>query len=173
MKKIKPQSLIKVDGFPLYITGKSVNYLIVRNACNLILDEKWNQYIHAIEKNNISGRISENITVKDNIQLYDELMKKHAEDIYAKRPNPIGEILNKGRAKFVDLDVAKQVYILTQILNLSLICNSASADLKEIGGSAKTGVTLISKRVSGYKEFKLINCSVTGMFEKEVDLLTV
>jgi CRISPR-associated endonuclease Csn1 len=45
--------------------------------------------------------------------------------------------------------------------------------LKEIGGSAKTGVTLISKKVSGYKDFKLINNSITGMYEKEVDLLTV
>jgi CRISPR-associated endonuclease Csn1 len=173
MKKIKPQSLIKVDGFPLYITGKSENRFVVRNACNLVLGAQWNQYIHAIEKSNLSGRISENITVEDNVRLYDELMKKHTEDIYAKRPNSVGEILNKGRAKFVDLDVAKQVYTLTQILNLSLICNSALADLNLIGGSTKTGVARISKSVSGYKEFKLINCSVTGMFEKEVDLLKV
>jgi CRISPR-associated endonuclease Csn1 len=65
------------------------------------------------------------------------------------------------------------VYILTQILNVSLICNSASADLKDIGGSAKTGVALISKKISGYQEFKLINYSITGMYEREVDLLTI
>jgi CRISPR-associated endonuclease Csn1 len=58
-------------------------------------------------------------------------------------------------------------------LNLSLISNSASADLKEIGGSSKTGVTLISKKISGYRECKLINDSVTGLYEKEVDLLTI
>jgi CRISPR-associated endonuclease Csn1 len=82
-------------------------------------------------------------------------------------------VLANGRPKFVELETAKQVYILTQILNLSLICNSASADLKEIGGSSSTGETHINKKISDYKEFKLINYSVTGMYKKEVDLLTV
>jgi CRISPR-associated endonuclease Csn1 len=174
VKKIKPQSLIKVDGFPLYITGKSSgNRFIVRNASNMILEPYWNCYIHAIDKYNQSGRLSEIITPENNIRLFDELQKKHTSGIYAKRPNPIGDVLANGRTRFVELETSKQVYILTQILNLSLICNSSSADLKEIGGSSKTGVTLISKKISDYKEFKLINYSVTGMYKKEVDLLTV
>jgi CRISPR-associated endonuclease Csn1 len=117
--------------------------------------------------------MSKEISAEENVRLYDELQKKHTSGIYAKRPNPIGDVLERGREKFVGLSTERQVYVLTQILNLSLICNSASADLKEIGGSAKTGVTLISKKVSGYKDFKLINNSITGMYEKEVDLLTV
>jgi CRISPR-associated endonuclease Csn1 len=58
-------------------------------------------------------------------------------------------------------------------LNLSLICNSASADLRLIGGISNAGVATINKNVSGYREYKLINDSVTGLYEKEVDLLTV
>jgi CRISPR-associated endonuclease Csn1 len=173
VKMIKPQSLIKVDGFPLYITGKTGERFVVRNACNLILTSYWNRYIHLIEKCNLSDRIPEGISADDNIRLYDELTSKHKYGIYAKRPNSIGETLDKGREKFIDLEIDKQVNILTQIINLSLICNSASADLKLIGGSSKTGVTLISKKVSGYSEFKLINYSVTGLYVKEVDLLTV
>jgi CRISPR-associated endonuclease Csn1 len=173
VKMIKPQSLIKVDGFPLYITGKTNKQYVVRNACNLILTSHWNRYIHAIEKYNQTGQRSEEISAEDNIRLYDEFVSKHKDGIYAKRPNPIGVTLDNGREKFISLEIDKQVNILIQILNLSLICNSASADLKEIGGSSKTGVTLISKKVSGYSEFKLINYSVTGLYEKEVDLLTV
>jgi CRISPR-associated endonuclease Csn1 len=105
--------------------------------------------------------------------LYDELTQKHEQGIFARRPNPVAEILKNGKERFVALEVERQIYVLTQILNLSLICNSASADLQEIGGSSKTGVTLISKKLSGYSEAKLIHCSPTGMFTKEVDLLTV
>jgi CRISPR-associated endonuclease Csn1 len=113
------------------------------------------------------------ITAEENVRLYDELQKKHKLGIYAKRPNPIGDVLENGREKFVGLSTERQVYVLTQILNLSLICNSSLADLREVGGSAKTGVTLINKKISGHQEFKLINYSITGMYEKEVDLLTV
>jgi CRISPR-associated endonuclease Csn1 len=119
------------------------------------------------------GKLTEEISAEENLGLYDELTNKHKYGIYAKRPNPIGEILARGREKFVGLERTRQVYVLTQILNLSLICNSATADLREIGGSAKTGVTLVSKKVSGYTEFKLIHDSVTGLYKKEVDLLTV
>jgi CRISPR-associated endonuclease Csn1 len=173
VKRIKPQSLIKVDGFPLYITGKTNKQYVVRNACNLILTSDWNRYIHVIEKYNLSGQMPKEISPEDNLRLYDELTSKHKDGIYAKRPNSIGKTLENGREKFINLEIGKQVNVLTQILNLSLICNSSSADLKEIGGSSKTGVTLISKKVSGYREFKLINYSVTGLYVKEVDLLRV
>jgi CRISPR-associated endonuclease Csn1 len=173
VKKIKPQSLIKVDGFPMYITGKTNDRYVTRNACNLALGKYWNWYIHAIDKCNSSRKISGEITADDNVKLYNELTDKHKNGIYSKRPNPIGDMLESGREKFVNLDVDRQIYVLTQILNLSLICNSSLADLKEIGGSSKTGFTQVNKKISGHSEFKLINCSPTGLYTKEVDLLTV
>jgi CRISPR-associated endonuclease Csn1 len=173
IKKIKPQSLLKVDGFPVYITGKTGNQFVVRNACNLVLKPYWTWYIHMIDKYNVSGRMPGEIIEEDNIRLYDELLAKHKEGIFAKRPNPVAKVLENGREKFVKLELERQVYVLLQILNLSLICNSASADLKEIGGSAKTGETRINKKLSESTEIKLINQSVTGLYEKEVDLLTV
>jgi CRISPR-associated endonuclease Csn1 len=173
VKKIKPQSRIIIDGFPMYITGKTGNQYVVRNACNLVLAPCWNRYIHIIDKCNQIGKLTEEISAEDNLGLYDELTNKHKYGIYAKRPNPIGEILVRGREKFVDLERTRQVYVLTQILNLSLICNSATADLKEIGGRSDSGFARINKKISNYTEFKLIHDSVTGMYKKEVDLLTV
>jgi CRISPR-associated endonuclease Csn1 len=119
------------------------------------------------------GKLTEEISAEENLGLYDELTNKHKYGIYAKRPNPIGEILVHGREKFVDLERTRQVYVLTQILNLSLICNSANADLKEIGGRSDSGFARINKKISNYTEFKLIHDSVTGLYKKEVDLLTV
>ncbi|MGN0170680.1 MAG: type II CRISPR RNA-guided endonuclease Cas9 [Lachnospiraceae bacterium] len=173
MKKIKPQSLIKVNGFPVYITGKTGDRYIVRNACNMVLSAEWIKYIHLIDKFNKSGSLSEEITLEQNMQLYDELLEKHMTGIYSKRPNPVFSIIKEGRKQYSSLEIKKQVDVLTQILNLSLICNSAAADLKAIGGSSKSGVTLISKQISKYDQVKLVAQSVTGLYEKEINLLTV
>jgi CRISPR-associated endonuclease Csn1 len=115
----------------------------------------------------------DDISTADNVRLYDELLAKHNHGIFAKRPNSIGKVLEEGRGKFVDLEIAKQLGILTQILNISLIGTSSSADLRDIGGTSNAGTARINKRISNYDEVKLINDSITGLYEKEVDLLTV
>jgi CRISPR-associated endonuclease Csn1 len=171
--KIKMQPLVKVDGFPIYIGGKKLKQFVVYNACNMILNSDWNRYIHDLDKYNTSNIISSYISAEKNMELYDELLYKHSSGIFKKRPNSISKILSEGRKKFEQLSIDRQIYVLTQILNLSLICNSATADLREIGGSAKSGVSAINKVITGYSDFTLINQSVTGVYEKEVDLLKV
>ena len=173
IKKIKPQSLIKVNGFPLYITGKSEKRFVVRNACNLILDRKWQIIVHNLEKYTSSGIISRNLNEEAANKLYDLLMYKHSDSIFSKRPNPIKEILKNGHVKFVELPLENKLYVISQIMNLSMICNSALADLRLIGGSSKSGVTLINKQISNFESAILVNQSVTGLYQREVDLLTV
>jgi CRISPR-associated endonuclease Csn1 len=173
VKKIRPKSLIKVEGFPLYLSRKTGDQVGVENACNLVLSSRWNKYIHSIEKYNDTKRMPNDISAEDNVQLYDELLEKHNDGFFAKRPNSIGKILADGREKFVGLEIAKQLGILTQILNISIIGTSSSADLRDIGGTSNAGTARINKRLSNYDEVKLINDSITGMYEKEVDLLTV
>jgi hypothetical protein len=43
----------------------------------------------------------------------------------------------------------------------------------DIGGSTSSGNMTIGKNISGYSMFELVNQSVTGIYEKGVDLLTV
>ena len=59
-----------------------------------------------------------------------------------------------------------------QIIQLSQLSNMG-ADLISIGGVKKTGVATLNKVISDKEEFKLINQSVTGLYENEIDLLTV
>lgn len=173
VKKIKPKSLLLVNGFPMYITGKQGDTFVVRNACNLVLDTKWVEYIHAIDKYYQTGVLSEKISEEENGRLYEELRKKHCDEIYQKRPASISQILANGKNKFQELELKEQLYILTQILNLSLICNSAKADLKLIGGSKSNGSSSINKSIMKYSSVVLVNQSVTGVYEKRVDLQTI
>lgn len=65
-----------------------------------------------------------------------------------------------------------QVKIIFEILKLTQL-SVMTADLSAIGETANAGKTLISKEITNSAEFYLINQSVTGIFEEQVDLLTV
>lgn len=99
-------------------------------------------------------------------------MRKHKETIYAKRPNPVGDKLLYGEDKFEKLEIETQIKILLEILKLTQI-GLPEADLREIGGAKSTGTIKVGKKISGLHEIKLIHQSVTGIYEQQVDLLTV
>ena len=170
--KIKLQSCVKINGFYMHISGKTNKQIYVRNAIGLCLNQKWNNYIHKLEKIEDKGWTEDIFTVEKNVALYDELFFKHCNGIYAKKTNSIGKVIRDGRERFQALTLTEQCKCLLQIINLSII-GLTSADLKVIGGAGKCGVMLISKNISSTIEFKLIHQSVTGIFEKEVDLLTL
>ena len=76
------------------------------------------------------------------------------------------------KEEFEGLSIDKQVYVLKQLIQLSSN-NNQGADLQYLGGASKTGVSLISKIINGYKEFKLISLSPTGLYKAEIDLLNL
>lgn len=171
LSKIAIQSLIKYNGYYLHISGKTGDQLTVRNAVNLALDSYWANYIHKIEKYMEKNRVDKEITVEKNIELYDILVDKHLHTIYAKRPNPVGTKIEKSRKNFIVLDCKQQIEVLYQLLHLSNI-GVNEANLKAIGESSKTGVMRVNKVVSNASEFILIHQSVTGIYERQIDLLS-
>ena len=62
--------------------------------------------------------------------------------------------------------------VLGEILHL-FQCQSGSANLKSIGGPGNAGILLMNNNITGCNRVSIINQSVTGIFEKEIDLLTL
>lgn len=178
MERIKMYSLLKVDGFYLYLTGRSNQRLLVSNAVELVVSYLVAKYIKTLvnltERNYTEKQMEESgrISKEENIHLYNELTEKHLYRIYKNRPNPVGEKLLMGKEKFIKLNLKEQVYILLQILQLAQSSN-VGADLSLIGESKRTGVATLNKKISECKEFTLINRSITGLYESKIDLLTV
>lgn len=181
LKKIKFQSLIKVNGYYLFVTGRTNKQLLVSNAVQLCLNKEFCNYIKRVEKyiNDLTEKpdleIDEHykITKEDNEKLYLELMDKHTSTIYSKRINSPGELLIKGKEKFNKAKIEDQCKVIMQILQLTQYKN-IGADLTLIGGAKQSGKMLISKEITKYNEFLLINQSPTGIFkEKEIDLLNI
>lgn len=172
LEKIKIQSLIKRNGFYLYISGKSINQITVRNAVPLCLKQDWITYIKGVEKVNETGREYSLVTAEKNLELYEILMHKHMTGVYAKRPNSVGSKLVYAKDKFASLEINEQCMVLMQILQLSQL-SSLVADLRLIGESKNTGSCKISKNITDTEEFKLIHQSPSGLFETEIDLKTI
>lgn len=172
MSRIKIQSLIKRNGFYLYISGKTNNDLSVRNAVSLCLMPGWIKYIKKIENTNGNNYLDRDITYEKNIELYSILKGKHVNTIYARRPNPVGEKLALKEERFSDLSLLEQCDVLGQILNLTQLHN-LGANLLLLGEAKKTGVMKINKTISNCDEFLLVNQSATGLYENKIDLLTV
>lgn len=172
MKKIKKQSLVKKDGFFVYLSGKSGERIILRNAVNLCLSSEWSRYIKLLENFDVAKKLNEGITKDRNEALYDELLDKHVNGIYSRRPTPMGLKLQEQREKFVNLNVQEQCEVLKQVLILSTI-GITKADLSLIGAASISGGMTMSKQIDGTKELLLINQSVTGLFENRIDLMTL
>ena len=172
MTRIKIQSLIRRNGYLMHISGKTNQQLIMRNAISLCLNQIWVNYVKKLEKIVASGHEDNIITQERNIELYTILLEKHKNSIFSRRPNAVGDKLQKGIKKFENLKLLEQAEVLIQILQLTQLSNMG-ADLNLIGEAKKTGITLISKIVSETEEFVLINQSPAGLFESEIDLKTI
>lgn len=178
LKKIKMYSLIKVDGFYLYLTGRGGNQLLVTNAVELSLDYEQMCYVKAItgasDKKMTEEQLeqSKDISRERNILLYNILKEKYQRTIYKKRPNPVGDKLEEWQEAFENLSISNQIYVLLQILQLSQQTN-AGADLRLIGGKNATGKAQLNKKISDKSEFKLVNQSAAGLYQNEIDLLTI
>ena len=178
LNKIKLNSLFKIDGFYYHLTGRANDRLRMSGAIQLSLDYESNIYFKKIEK--FLKKYSENkkitvnnfdyLTKEQNERLYKVFENKLKNTIYKNKKNNQVEQVIKGFVNFKKLGIEEQAFQLNQILMIFGSFNSGF-NMKLIGGKEKTGVTTISTRFRDYNEFKLINQSITGFFENEVDLL--
>lgn len=171
-------SLIKIDGYLYYLGGKTGEQIYIYNAQQLKMKKEEAEYIRKVEKavslskfDEIDREKNSVLTKEKNIELYDKIQDKIENTIYNKRLSSIEGILKEGKAKFVELDVEKQCKILNSALNN--ITNTMKVDLREIGGSVNSGTCRCSKNITNYKEFKLIQQSITGLYSCEKDLMTI
>lgn len=171
LRKIRINALVEIDGYRLHISGRFNDQVIVRNAVSLCMSDKNVHYISQLEK---AVQIDQYGQVKkhENDLLYKELLEKHTSTIFAKRPNGIGQKMLSGADAFDELSVEEQAFTLLQILNMTII-GKAQGDLSKIGASKTSGVLYFNKKITNGKTHYLIEQSVTGLFEKRINLDTI
>lgn len=174
---LKMKSLLKVEGSYYFITGGSDKTLELRSALQLILPKKNEWAIKQIEKSseneyktigNIKGLTEELV---DNT--FDCILMKFRETTFKNSFLNLfqGENYKKIEDKFKNMEFKEKCKTLLMLVN-AVKAFGARQDLKSINLKADYGrLSSKSNNINNYNEFKIVNQSITGLFENEVDLL--
>ena len=106
------------------------------------------------------------------MKLYDVFLNKIRKTIYGARLSAQEVTLREKRNVFEKITDEEKCLVLAEILHM-FQCQSNSANLKLISGPGNAGILSLNRNITKYKKIFLINQSVTGIYEQEIDLLTV
>ena len=184
LDKVKFNSLLFVDGYPVHISGRTGKQLIMKNGVQLYVINELNAYLIKVikyvnrnsqrtdKKSNLPLTQYDGITASKNLEVYCYLLEKHRTNILKKRPASQVRVLQEGMDRFENLTPEEQCLVLYEILHL-FQCRKVSADLKRLGGSGNAGILLMPKELSKFNSVKLIHQSPTGLTEQVIDLLAL
>lgn len=178
INKIKIDTLFKVDGFYMWLSGRTGNRLIFKGANELILSDKETKILKKVikftkrkmENKNMKITAFDSINEEELVHLYDVFISKLQNTIYKIRLGLQVSTLIDNKGKFEKLSLEDKCTVLAEILHL-FQCQSAAANLKLIGGPASAGILVMNSNITKCKQISIINQSVTGIYEKEIDLL--
>ncbi|NLY71035.1 MAG: type II CRISPR RNA-guided endonuclease Cas9 [Clostridiales bacterium] len=179
--KIKVNTLFCINGYYLHLSGRSENRLIYKNGVQLVLKPEEEEYLKKIfnylnkaREAKIEVQITsyDQIDAEKNLKLYDLLTSIMGTNTYNQMYMyrvPFGK-LKEGRQRFVGLKLEDQCKALEQILSF-FKCRSIESSLVLIGGSKNTRIFRLPNEISKLKNVHIIHQSVTGLFQKKVNLL--
>ena len=185
MRPWKVNTMLSLDGFRICITGGGGGgtQLIAQPIMQFSADKSWQFYLKKLEKfnenysknkNYIYSEEHDKISTEKNIELYDIYIKKLKASIYSKRINPPTETLEKGREKFISLDIKEQTKTL---LNIHQVFGrmDRGCDLTSIGGLGRSAGIMLNSNISNwrknYSDVRIIDASASGLWEKESENL--
>lgn len=186
---VKIKSLLKVNGFPVYIAGSSDNRIIFHNAIQWYTKENTDRYIKALSTLNDwdkkqliatadrekpqfvmhTNRFKTNkltIDKEHNAELYDTIIVQLQKPVYGGIPAAgtlLSKLLNK-KELFGSLSVLEQSKVLLQCVRF-LKCNAECPDLSALGEGSTCGILRINKNIT-HSIINIIYRSATGLSER-------
>ena len=147
INKIKIDTLFKVDGFYMWLSGRTGNRLIFKGANELILSDEETKILKKVikftkrkmENKNVELTAFDGINEVELTHLYDVFVSKLQNTIYKIRLGLQASTLIDNKGKFENLNLEDKCTVLSEILHL-FQCQSAAANLKLIGGPASAGI---------------------------------
>lgn len=175
--KIKIDTLFKVDGFYMWLSGRTGNQLIFKGANQLILSEpdmrilkKVLKYVNR-KKENKNAVLGEHdqLPETDLIRLYDVFLDKIENTVFHVRLSSQQGTLTKNKDTFCELSNEDKCIVLSEILHL-FQCQSSTSNLKLIHGPNEAGKLVLNNIISKCNQVSIIHQSPTGIYEQEIDL---
>ena len=175
--EIKIDTLLCVDGFYMWVSGRSGDQLLMQGANQLVLSQEETEILKKIvqyverKKQNKELKIydSDHLEEKKVVMLYETFLNKLTNTVYAKKLGAQAKTLTEKREKFKELCIEEKCIVLYEVLHF-FQCQSAAADLKLIGGSGRAGILCLNKNITDCSRIEMIHQSPTGIYEQTVDL---
>ncbi len=182
MRKIKINTVLELDGFRVFLCGKSsggsrFNY---SSLTSLKIGDEWETYVKRLEsfaekKNNPNIHVStrfDKISHAENTALYEVYREKSWTSLFNKTLcSSVAPILESGKEKFERISVEEQVTALLNIGSVFKTGRKGGCDLSAIGGAPKAGALVLSSRVSNWKKTYstayIVDMSASGLYEKK------
>lgn len=178
--RIKIDTLFKVDGFYMWLSGRTGDQLIFKGANQLILSEQDTKILKKVIK--YTNRRKENknavLSEKDDLcqeslsKLYNEFLNKIENTVYHVRLSAQQKTLTENKDVFLKLSNEDKCIVLSEILHM-FQCQSGAANLKLLHGPAKAGILVLNSAISKCSQIAVIHQSPTGIYEQEIDLKTI
>lgn len=179
--RILTDSLLKIDGKELFITGRSDVRLLFKHNYQLSISAADEKYIKEISKyvsrsqmekaeDGIKLAPNSEISKERNAGLYDLFLQKLQTPVYNRLFSGLYEPLCHDKEAFCGLPLIEQCRLLLEILKL-FKCDRQLSDLSKLGESAKSGQIRFSNSLAKVKSAFLIHTSVTGLYRHKQNLL--
>ena len=178
IKKIKKDTLFNVDGFRMWLSGRTGNQLIFKGANQLVISHEAEQTLKKIIKfvqrrqENKNLKLTDSDALTDDMldELYDVFLDKIKNTVYKIRLSAQIKTLEDKKKVFWELCKEDKSMVLFEILHM-FQCQSVLANLKLIGGPASAGRLYLNTNITKCNKISVINQSLTGIYEQEIDLL--
>lgn len=181
---VKYNALVSIDGFRMHISSKSSGgaAIVYKPAMQLVINSMYERYIKKIAnylnkcielKKEKTITEHDGITLEKNLELYNALCDKLNNSALNIKFSNAASIMTRKKDLFQNLTLKEQCEVIMQVLNI-LHSNVRSGDLSLLGESKKSGIITTGSKILPSKNissFKIINQSITGLFEKEIELI--
>lgn len=177
---IKKDTLFKVDGFYMCLSGRTGRQLVFKGANQLLLSKddtatlkKALKFVTRRKENkNLKIVVNDKLETDALIALYDTFLDKIKNTVYHSRLSAQENTLTKNRDNFLALCNEDKCVVLSEILHM-FQCQSGSADLRLIGGVGNAGILHLNSNITNCKQISIIHQSITGVYEQEINLKTL
>jgi CRISPR-associated endonuclease Csn1 len=182
---IKYKSLIKINGCPLHLAGKTSTGLVLYIGKQFLLDIDFNRYVKLVQKFVDKNKVAKNnykidelkdgVNSSDNILLMNQICSRLS--ILSSVPSfgdKISEIKKRNELNFRELDLKTQCEVISGMIK-AIKCNAETGDISIlVPKSSHFGKpTMPEDILPRYDSAVLINQSPTGLYEEIINLKTV
>lgn len=178
-KKIRIDALLELDGKRLLLASRTGNQMICKHTYQLSIDYAREKYIRNVVKyvERCANRKEElpitehdEISARLNSDIYEYFLEKCSCNVYSDFLKNMKVDMISNKSVFEKMSVLEQCSLLLEVLK-AFRCNAQNPDFTNLCNKKTVSRIAKNMNISKAKSARLINQSVTGLYETSLDLL--